>query len=41
MGSTTTARHIDASRAKVYRALLDAEAVAARRVPSGMTTCVH
>jgi uncharacterized protein YndB with AHSA1/START domain len=41
MGSTTTARHIDAPRAKVYRALLDAKAVAAWRVPTGMTGCVH
>jgi uncharacterized protein YndB with AHSA1/START domain len=34
-------RHVKASRATVYRALLDAAAVAGWRVPTGMTSCVH
>ena len=41
MYSTTTARHIDAPRAAVYRALLDADALASWRVPDGMTGHVH
>jgi uncharacterized protein YndB with AHSA1/START domain len=38
---TTASRHIDASRAAVYRALLDPAAIAAWRVPDGMTSHVH
>jgi uncharacterized protein YndB with AHSA1/START domain len=34
-------RHINAPRATVYRALLDARAVATWRVPTGMTSYVH
>ena len=41
MGSTQIARHIQAPRAAVYRALLDAHAVATWRVPAGMTIVVH
>ena len=41
MYSTTVTRHIAASPAKVYRALLDAGAVQAWRVPDGMTSEVH
>jgi uncharacterized protein YndB with AHSA1/START domain len=33
--------HVNASRSAVYRALLDAEAIAKWRVPSGMTSHVH
>lgn len=40
--STTRIRcHVKAPRAKVYRALLDARAIAAWRVPPGMTSHVH
>jgi uncharacterized protein YndB with AHSA1/START domain len=39
--STHIGRHINAPRAMVYRALLDALAVAAWRVPTGMTCHVH
>ncbi len=41
MTSTRISRHIKAPRADVYRALLDAHAVAAWKVPSGMTSLVH
>ena len=34
-------RHINAPRATVYRALLDADAVATWMVPTGMTSQVH
>jgi len=39
--STRTTRHINAPRANVYRALLDARAVATWMVPDGMTSYVH
>jgi uncharacterized protein YndB with AHSA1/START domain len=41
MSSTRAMRHIDAYREAVYRALLDARAVAKWRVPAGMTSQVH
>lgn len=41
MTTTRIRRHIEAPRAAVYRALLDAEAIAAWRVPPGMTSSVH
>lgn len=41
MSSTRIRRHINAPRAAVYRALLDAHAVAKWRVPTGMTGHVH
>ena len=40
-GSTRTSRHVKAERANVYRALLDAGAVATWMVPDGMTSHVH
>jgi uncharacterized protein YndB with AHSA1/START domain len=39
--STRISRHVKASRANVYRALLDARAVATWMVPTGMTSQVH
>jgi uncharacterized protein YndB with AHSA1/START domain len=39
--STSTSRHVNAPRAIVYRALLDARAVATWMVPTGMTSHVH
>jgi uncharacterized protein YndB with AHSA1/START domain len=39
--STRLSRHVNASRAQVYRALLDAHAVATWMVPDGMTSHVH
>ena len=39
--STRLCQHVNAPRADVYRALLDARAVAAWMVPSGMTSHVH
>lgn len=39
--STRISRHINAPRAKVYRALLDARSIATWRVPTGMTSHVH
>jgi uncharacterized protein YndB with AHSA1/START domain len=39
--STRVSRHIDAAPSAVYRALLDAGAVAQWRVPAGMTSVVH
>ena len=41
MTSTRITQHIRAPRATVYRALLDAEAVAKWKVPDGMTCEVH
>ena len=41
MSSTHIQRHINAPRAAVYRALLDPRAVAAWKVPTGMTSQVH
>lgn len=41
MSSTRITRHINARRAAVYRALLDADAIADWRVPTGMTSHVH
>jgi uncharacterized protein YndB with AHSA1/START domain len=43
MGTTSTrlSQHVNAPRADVYRALLDAQAVATWRVPQGMTSQVH
>ena len=38
---TSISRHLNAPRARVYRALLDARAVAAWMVPSGMTSHIH
>lgn len=39
--STRLSRHVNAPRSAVYRALLDADAVARWRVPEGMTSQVH
>jgi uncharacterized protein YndB with AHSA1/START domain len=41
MTSTRLTRHIHAPRSHVYRALLDARAVATWMVPTGMTSHVH
>jgi uncharacterized protein YndB with AHSA1/START domain len=41
MSSTRISRHVNAPRALVYRALLDARAVATWMVPTGMTSLVH
>ena len=41
MYSTQASRHIKAPRAAVYRALLDAGAIALWRVPAGMSSHVH
>ena len=41
MSSTRISRRVKASRAIVYRALLDARAVATWMVPTGMTSHVH
>lgn len=41
MSSTRITRHVRASRARVYRALLDARQVATWMVPDGMTSQVH
>lgn len=41
MSSTRVSRHVKAPRADVYRALLDAHAVAKWMVPTGMTSHVH
>jgi uncharacterized protein YndB with AHSA1/START domain len=41
VSSTRISRHVRAPRARVYRALLDARAVATWMVPSGMTSQVH
>ena len=39
--STRISRHVNRPRAHIYRALLDAQAVATWMVPSGMTSHVH
>jgi uncharacterized protein YndB with AHSA1/START domain len=41
MNSTRIRCHINAGRASVYRALLDARAIAKWKVPDGMTCHVH
>ena len=41
MSSTRISRRVNAPRALVYRALLDARAVATWMVPTGMTSHVH
>ena len=41
MSTTWVSRHINAPRARVYRALLDARAIAMWKVPNGMTCHVH
>ena len=41
VSSTRISRRVNASRAMVYRALLDARAVATWMVPTGMTSHVH
>jgi uncharacterized protein YndB with AHSA1/START domain len=41
MYSMQVSQHVGASRSAVYRALLDADAIATWRVPSGMTSHVH
>jgi uncharacterized protein YndB with AHSA1/START domain len=39
--STRVSRHVDAPRSAVYRALLDADAIARWRVPADMSSQVH
>jgi len=41
MYSTQVSQHVSASRPAVYRALLDADAIAKWRVPAGMRSQVH
>jgi len=41
VSSTRIRYHVDAPRAAVYRALLDADAIARWRVPTGMSSIVH
>ena len=41
MSTTRISLHLNAPRARVYRALLDARAVATWKVPTGMTSHVH
>ncbi len=41
MASTRITRHLDAPRAAVYRAFVDARSVATWMVPDGMTSRVH
>jgi uncharacterized protein YndB with AHSA1/START domain len=41
VSSTRISRRVNAPRAIVYRALLDARAVATWMVPNGMTSQVH
>jgi uncharacterized protein YndB with AHSA1/START domain len=41
MYSTQVSRHVRAPRSVVYRALLDADAIARWRVPTGMSSQVH
>ncbi|MFZ3565381.1 SRPBCC family protein [Streptomyces sp. BH097] len=41
MYSTELSQHVNAPRAAVYRALIDADAIAHWRVPAGMTSQVH
>jgi uncharacterized protein YndB with AHSA1/START domain len=41
MSTTRIRRHVNAPRERVYRALLDQDAVAKWRVPAGMSSQVH
>jgi uncharacterized protein YndB with AHSA1/START domain len=41
MGTARIRRHVNAPRSRVYRALVDARAVATWMVPDGMTSHVH
>jgi uncharacterized protein YndB with AHSA1/START domain len=41
MSSTRVSRHVNAPRSRVYSAFLDANAIAAWMVPTGMTSQVH
>jgi uncharacterized protein YndB with AHSA1/START domain len=41
VNSTRISRHVNAPRARVYRTLLDARAVATWKVPTGMSCHVH
>jgi uncharacterized protein YndB with AHSA1/START domain len=41
LSSTHITRHINAPRAKVYGALIDADAIAKWKAPTGMTSHVH
>src|SRR5688500_20284993 len=41
MSSTRVSRHVNAPRARVYRAFVDAKAIATWMVPTGMTSQVH
>ena len=41
MSSTRVSRHVKAPRARVYRAFVDANAIATWMVPTGMTSQVH
>jgi uncharacterized protein YndB with AHSA1/START domain len=41
MSTTRVTRHVNAPRAKVYRALIDARAIQHWKVPTGMTGHVH
>jgi uncharacterized protein YndB with AHSA1/START domain len=41
VSSTHITRHIRAPRTRVYRALIDADAIARWKVPTGMTSHVH
>ena len=41
MSSTQVSRHVNAPRARVYSALVDAKAIATWMVPAGMTSQVH
>jgi uncharacterized protein YndB with AHSA1/START domain len=41
MSSTRITQHVNAPRAKVYRALVDPRAVERWRVPTGMTSHIH
>lgn len=41
MSSTQVSQHVKAPRARVYRALIDANAIARWKVPTGMSSQVH
>lgn len=41
MPTTDVSQHVNAPRSAVYRALLDADAIAKWRVPAGMSSHVH
>jgi uncharacterized protein YndB with AHSA1/START domain len=41
MSATRVSRHVNAPRARVYSALVDANAIATWMVPTGMTSRVH